>query len=226
MIICFTIILMKYPSFSFVPMIPEVKFRWYTKSGTCGLKVWEFCASDSSRSIYTISTKGLADVTSRVPKVFEQQECSVGLTTDIWIVFIRQNASLVYGEQACFNFEMSSSTATPDSRSDGTYYQMSLRTDRPIESCELSPYPFLYLKGGNLDNAARQKKMDSNPYKFDYRWFRGPRKRICQNESCPRGSTYDPVYWSKAAIGGASLRCATCEKAGVAGHLSLFCSTG
>lgn len=121
---------------------------------------------------------------------------------------------------------MSSSTATSsDVGEDGTYYQMTLRTDRPIEGCELSPYPFLYIKGGLLDNAARQKKMDSNPHVFSFRWSRRPRQQMCQNGQCPRGGTYDPIHWTRTAIGGSSLRCATCEKAGVAGHLSLFCSS-
>jgi CCR4-NOT transcription complex subunit 6 len=120
--------------------------------------------------------------------------------------------------------QSSAHTAPPDSSGDGTYYQMSLRTDRPIEGCELLPYPFLYLKGGNLDNAQRQKKMDLNPHTFTFRWFRGPRRKICQNEQCPRGGTFDPVYWCKHAMGGSSLRCATCEKAGVANHSSFFCS--
>ena len=122
-------------------------------------------------------------------------------------------------------FMSSSTSASLDVGNDGTFYQMTLRTDRPIEGCELSPYPFLYLKGGTLDNGARQKKMDSNPHKFSFRWFRKPRRQICQNNQCPRRSTYDPVYWTKTAIGGSSLRCATCEKAGVAVHLSLFCSS-
>ena len=137
-----------------------------------------------------------------------------------------ENAALIVNEHIWILSVMSSGTTPPPpDGGDGTYYHMSLRTDRPIQGCELSPYPFLCLKGGTLDNAARQKKMDSCPYKFSYNWYRGPRRRICQNEQCPRGSTYDPVYWSRTAIGGASLRCATCEKAGVAGHLCMFCSS-
>ena len=120
----------------------------------------------------------------------------------------------------------SSPTTTSDAGNDGTYYQMTIRTERPIEGCELSPYPFLYLKGGSLDNGARQKKMDSNPHKFSFRWFRKSRKQTCQNARCPRGNVYDPVYWTRTSIGGSSLKCATCDKAGVAGYLCFFCSSG
>ena len=104
------------------------------------------------------------------------------------------------------------------------HYALSCRTERPIAGCELAPHPFLFLKGGTLDNATRAKLMDQNQHKFTFRWFRGPRRQLCQSEQCPRGSTYDPVSWSKAAVGGSSLKCAICEKSGVAGHLSLFCS--
>ena len=107
---------------------------------------------------------------------------------------------------------------------DGMHFTLSSRTDRPIEGCEILAHPFLFLKGGALDNASRAKVMDNNPHKFTYRWFRGPRRQLCQSEQCPRGSTYDPVFWSKAAVGGASLQCAICAKAGIAGHHSLFCS--
>ena len=103
-------------------------------------------------------------------------------------------------------------------------FALTCRTERPIQGCELTPYAFLYLKGGTADNLTRQKHMDANPHKFTFRWSRGPRRQLCQCEQCPRGSTYDPTYWSKAAVGGASLKCAICEKAGVAAHLSLFCS--
>ena len=106
----------------------------------------------------------------------------------------------------------------------GMHYAMSLRTERPIEGCELIAHPFLFLKGGSLDNATRAKLMDANPHKFTFKWFRGPRRQMCQNNNCPRGNTYDPVNWSRAAIGGSSLRCVTCEKAGIAGQLSVFCS--
>ena len=106
----------------------------------------------------------------------------------------------------------------------GMFFALSMRTERPIEGCEVLAHPFLFLKGGTLDNASRAKVMDNNPHKFKYRWFRGPVRQLCQFDNCPRGSTYDPVAWSKPAVGGASLQCAVCAKAGVAGHHSLFCS--
>jgi len=55
----------------------------------------------------------------------------------------------------------------------GLRYEMSVRVDRPLESCELSPNVHLYLKGGQTDNATRQKILDSNPHYFVYQWSRG-----------------------------------------------------
>ena len=107
----------------------------------------------------------------------------------------------------------------------GASYLLTLRSERPVEGCELYPNAFIQLKGGYLlDNSARQKLLDSNPYYFSFIWSRGPRKQLCCNINCPRGNTYEPIYWSKAALGGPELICNVCEKAGIPSYDSSFCS--
>lgn len=98
---------------------------------------------------------------------------------------------------------------------------------QPIEACEIYAYPFLFIvKDCITDNASRQKIIDNNPHTFKYKWFRSRSIRpICQNFiDCPRNNSYDPATWNKSAIGGCSLRCDACEKAGVVGTGALFCS--
>jgi hypothetical protein len=109
----------------------------------------------------------------------------------------------------------------PDSSSG---FAMSLRIDRPVEGCEIACHPFLFIRGGAMDNATRQKIMDANPHSFIYRWSRGPRRQICANTNCPRGSSLDPVHWSKFACGGPALICTVCERAKMPRHESFFCS--
>lgn len=104
-------------------------------------------------------------------------------------------------------------------------WHLSLRVERPIEGCELSPHPFLRIKGGSLDNSSRQKLLDTTAHYFVYRWYRGPRRQICANESCPRSETFHPIHWSRFSLGGPGLQCTVCDKAGVPRHLTLFCST-
>ena len=47
---------------------------------------------------------------------------------------------------------------------------------------------------------------------------------MCAYFNCPRKDTYDPVHWSKFALGGPCLQCAICEKYGLRNN-SMFCST-
>jgi hypothetical protein len=103
-------------------------------------------------------------------------------------------------------------------------YALSIRIDRPIASCEISPHPYLAIKGGAIDNNTRAKMLEANPHDFAIRWSRGPRRPVCANSNCPRGHTFDPIYWSKFACGGPGLRCAVCERARVSRIESSFCS--
>eukprot|EP01041_Mallomonas_annulata_P008324 gene8324-17133_t len=103
-------------------------------------------------------------------------------------------------------------------------WHLSMRVERPIEGCELSPHPYLKIKGGNLDNSARAKLLDSTPHRFTYQWCRSTRRQICENKSCPRGDTFDPVCWSRFALGGFGLQCTVCDKAGIPRHQTIFCS--
>ena len=82
---------------------------------------------------------------------------------------------------------------------------LTLKAERPIAGCELVPSAFLYLKGGAMDNAARQKVMEANPHRFEFEWQRGPRKKGCANIRCPRGDTFDPTLWSRATLGGCAM---------------------
>ena len=107
----------------------------------------------------------------------------------------------------------------------GLIYSLSVRTDRPVVGCELSPHPFLALKGGNIDNATRGKIMEANPHYFALRWTVGPRKAVCANSSCPRGTSMDPMQWSRFARGGPGLCCAICDRMKTARTESSFCST-
>lgn len=106
----------------------------------------------------------------------------------------------------------------------GASYLLTVRSERPIEGCEISPNAFLQLKGGSMDNSTRQKLLDSNPFKYVVKWSRGPHCRICANIQCPRGGSFEPVQWSKSALGGHNLVCNVCLKAGKPQHESTFCS--
>ena len=108
----------------------------------------------------------------------------------------------------------------------GVKFVISLRSERPIEGCELAPHPFLYIKGGAMDNATRAKMMEANPHQFSYIWRRGPRRSMCENISCSRRDSFDPSSWSRIAIDGPALQCAICEKIGMAKHESVFCCKG
>lgn len=105
-------------------------------------------------------------------------------------------------------------------------FVISLRAERPIEGCELAPHPFLFIKGGAMDNPTRQKLMDANPHQFSFKWKRGPRRAMCANQSCSRRDIFDPSCWSRIALDGPPLQCTICEKIGVAKHDSTFCSKG
>lgn len=102
---------------------------------------------------------------------------------------------------------------------------MTVRVDRPIVSCELNPTVHCYLRGGNTDNATRQKLLEANPYYFQYQWARGVRKPICMNQSCPRRENFEPVNWSRSALGDThSLQCAICYRNGKPAHESMYCT--
>jgi hypothetical protein len=106
----------------------------------------------------------------------------------------------------------------------GVKFVISLRSERPIEGCELSPHPFLFIKGGAMDNPTRAKMMEANPHQFSFCWRRGPRRSMCENQSCPRREIFEPSYWSRIAVDGPALQCAICEKLGLLKHESTFCS--
>jgi len=89
-------------------------------------------------------------------------------------------------------------------------WHLLLRVERPIEGCELSPHPYLKIKGGSLDNSARAKLLDSTPHCFTYQWKRGPYMQICANITCPRGDTFDPINWSRFSLGSPGLQCMVC----------------
>lgn len=108
----------------------------------------------------------------------------------------------------------------------GAHYYLTLRSERPIESCELFPNAFLQLKGGSMDNSTRAKLLDSEPYYFSFSWSRGPKRPICNNPSCPRAGSYEPTSWSKASLGGPELVCSICFKAGEPVYNSSFCCRG
>jgi len=104
-------------------------------------------------------------------------------------------------------------------------WHLLLRVERPIEGCELSPHPYLKIKGGSLDNSARAKLLDSTPHCFTYQWKRGPYMQICANITCPRGDTFDPINWSRFSLGSPGLQCMVCYKAGIPRPQTIFCST-
>ena len=106
----------------------------------------------------------------------------------------------------------------------GAFYFLTLRSERPVEGCELAPNAFVQLKGGTIDNSTRAKLLESNPYQYVFSWSRGPRSRICACTECPRGDSFEPVQWSKALIGGPNLLCNVCLCAGKAALDASFCS--
>jgi hypothetical protein len=112
----------------------------------------------------------------------------------------------------------------PSLAESGASYLLTVRSERPVEGCELSPNAFLQLKGGVMDNSTRAKLLDSKPFEYRFRWFRAPRARICAGPSCPRGDSFDPVHWSKASLGGPGLLCNVCLTAGRPAHDVAFCS--
>lgn len=103
-------------------------------------------------------------------------------------------------------------------------YVITLRSERPIEGCELSPNAFLQLKGGNLDNSARAKMLDAKPFQYVFSWSKGPKGRLCGNSKCPRGDSYDPITWSKPMLHGPQLACNICMVAGKHSQDTCFCS--
>jgi hypothetical protein len=108
--------------------------------------------------------------------------------------------------------------------STGPSYVITLRAERPIEGCELAPNSFVQLKGGNLDNSARAKLLDSRPFQYVYSWSRSPKGRLCGNSSCVRAETFDPAVWSKAQLHGPQLVCNVCLGAGKQSNDISFCS--
>lgn len=106
----------------------------------------------------------------------------------------------------------------------GINFAISLRCERPVEGCEVTPHASLFIKGGAMDNSTRAKMMEANQHYFYFTWKRGPRRQMCENVECPRRDTCEPVEWSRVALGGPALQCAVCEKAGIPKHESLFCS--
>ena len=102
-------------------------------------------------------------------------------------------------------------------------YVLTLRAERPVEGCELTPNAYLHLKGGNLDNSARAKLLDSKPFKYIFSWSRGPKGKICANSHCPRGGTFDPSIWSKAQLHGPQLLCNVCLSAGKTNDINFCC---
>lgn len=110
-------------------------------------------------------------------------------------------------------------------KDDNVHFHLSLRAERPIEGCELSPHPYLKVKGGNLDNSMRAKLLDSTTHYFTYKWFRGPHRPICAYLGCPRKDTFDPNNWSRFALGGPNLICQYCDRVGIPRHKTIFCST-
>lgn len=119
---------------------------------------------------------------------------------------------------------MSFVAVSPDAASTSFHFLLSLRLDRPIAQCELTPHPYLTVKGGNYDNNARSKLLEANPHTFKFQWQRVPKKPSCANADCPRRHSNDPMDWTKFARGGYGLICAVCEKTGVPPHDSSFCS--
>lgn len=119
---------------------------------------------------------------------------------------------------------MSSSNVTTsvgDNSSTAPNYFFSCRVDRPIQGCELTPNPFLQLKGTSVE---RPRMVDPNIYTISFQWKRGPKKPACVHPSCTRANSFEPTQWSKAALGGPELICNVCTKAGFPPHESSFCS--
>eukprot|EP00981_Chlorochromonas_danica_P006053 scaffold1264_cov149-Ochromonas_danica.AAC.3 len=108
--------------------------------------------------------------------------------------------------------------------SNQSIYNLFLRCDRPIEGCELTPVAYLQLKGNGTDANSRPRLLDSNSYYFAHQWRRGPRKPACANPACPRGNTYEPMHWCRAALGGPELACSVCSSTGSPSHDACFCS--
>jgi hypothetical protein len=106
----------------------------------------------------------------------------------------------------------------------GAYVLLTGRSERPIEGCELQPNIFLQIKGGFYDNSTRAKLLESNPHYYVYNWSSGSKTQICACISCPRGDNFDPINWSKAALGGPELICSVCERNGLSIYDSMFCS--
>ena len=108
----------------------------------------------------------------------------------------------------------------------GAIYVLSVRSERPIEDCEIAPNVYLQLKGGHsgIDNSIRAKLLDSVPYQYKYKWSKSKVSKICCNMNCSRGYSFDPILWSKVALNGPSLACNVCIKAGKMPFDVSFCS--
>lgn len=109
-------------------------------------------------------------------------------------------------------------------------FVIGIRMDRPIESCELIPYGFLNVKGAGVDNIGRAKALEANPHVFTYKWYRGAKSPLCNNETCVRWNNADTSLWCRESLGvGPLVRCALCEnrygKKGAGREFNTFCSS-
>ncbi len=107
---------------------------------------------------------------------------------------------------------------------DDIKWHLSLRSEQPIEGCELQPHPFLRIKSHTLDNPAKARLLESNPHFYKCRWFRGPRKNPCANVSCAKNTDFRPSRWSHHQSTGHSVLCAVCERGGAPRYEAMFCS--
>ena len=103
-------------------------------------------------------------------------------------------------------------------------FAISVRMERPIEGCELTPYAFITVKGNSIDNIAKAKLLEATPHSFVCKWYRGPQVSLCCNENCKRANNYDATAWTKHQLKECSIRCAICERAGLRKDGTMFCT--
>jgi hypothetical protein len=100
-------------------------------------------------------------------------------------------------------------------------YVLTLRTERPIQGCELTPNAYAQYKDAVT---GRPRLLDPNQVYYSFSWRRGPKTSGCCNPFCDRGKIFEPAQWSKNALGGPELLCNVCISAGFASYESTFCS--
>uniref|UniRef100_A0A7S2RJ55 Endonuclease/exonuclease/phosphatase domain-containing protein n=1 Tax=Rhizochromulina marina TaxID=1034831 RepID=A0A7S2RJ55_9STRA len=83
-------------------------------------------------------------------------------------------------------------------------WHLSVRTDRPVEGCEVTALAYLYQKSIKKKNGIPVESPQPPPpptseYELRFRWLRGPEAPVCAYDACPMSKNFSPLVWSTFA---------------------------